>query len=621
MCETPHMPVFTPLVLSFTYVCAACFVSLARARARSGCGLRLSRPALSRARRTVQQINARRLANRMALSHARTSCTSAHASSITLREKDVVHLHRCAAGAHVVFIGTTGLPSMVMRGVMMNSVLNQTFAAHGATSSYILVNTPLNTSAKVSAMMENHFDKVGGPSACVILKYSVAWIGAACRRRGALVLVDTIDNHRAFSEPTLNNEHYGAMDAIIVQTEEHAEMVASWGHIGVVLPHPHGNLGGWSVAGKARARIRGVGFVVQDSKNYPTREDLHQIMLACCRVNATLYLVSSKVGGGLEIRPMARRNCSSILAGPGIAGMAEVQLRPHASVIAHARSVPSTCPRGNRLRKNETHTLSAFEQSWGNHVLPLRDTTHQRIYYESTKLLDLIDVGIVWRPGHQQGGNLAISNRPPTRLHWWWSHGIPTIGYPMNAYIDAARRAQYPEELLNLTTAGDIEHALRNIDLQEERDCLQHAAKRGGCLSSPWYSGLELLSAICKVGVSCGQPLRPVTSSSPNLPPTTSDGKGLCGSTTNLDGRRGRGESAADLVKLAASTGFQKRPVVTTMHTRVVPSFSRLQQPSTTDIKPKPSYKYKPPELIARRTGNEPAETLSLNIGIFDFSA
>ena len=153
---------------------------------------------------------------------ALTSCTSAY-PPISLREQDVFQRSRCAAGTHIVFIGTSGLGSMVMRGQLTQSVLNQSFARHGAQSSYIVVNSPHNTSS-MSNMIEGHFDSIGAPSACVIIKYSVAWVGAACRRRGALVLVDSIDNHRAYSQATLNNEHYAAMDAVIVQTEAHAAM-------------------------------------------------------------------------------------------------------------------------------------------------------------------------------------------------------------------------------------------------------------------------------------------------------------------------------------------------------------------------------------------------------------
>ena len=113
-------------------------------------------------------------------------------------------------------------------------------------------------------------------------------------------------------------------------------------------------------------------------------------------------------------------------------------------------------------------------------------------------------VGLVWRPGHQQGGPMAIHNRPPTRMHWWFSHGIPVIGYPMAAYLDAARRVGYPLELLNLTSAEHIESALLQIASQEARGCLRQAAAHGALVSSPWYSGVQLLAAVCTVAKRCG---------------------------------------------------------------------------------------------------------------------
>ena len=33
------------------------------------------------------------------------------------------------------------------------------------------------------------------------------------------------------------------------------------------------------------------------------------------------------------------------------------------------------------------------------------------------------------------GGPLAVQNRPPTRMHWWWSHAIPVIGYPTEVQL------------------------------------------------------------------------------------------------------------------------------------------------------------------------------------------
>lgn len=430
-----------------------------------------------------------------------TACTGPNVTAIpiALSESDMQRSHRCAAGAHVVFIGTTGLASMVMRGELTHSVLNQTFARHGAHSSYIMVTSPSNTTT-FSTMIEAHFDSIGRPSACVILKYSVAWVGAACRRRGALVLVDSIDNHRAYSQATLKNEHYRAMDAIIVQTDAHAAMVAAWGHIAVVLPHPHGNLGGWSVADSVRPHVRGVGFVVQDSKNMPKGGDMRMLFLACCRANTTLYSVTSR-STGLVIRPFlynctALENASNASSSPGSSPSAAIRFESE-SMLAR----DSSC---RRYRHGHVHA----NRSAAFHSKEPPDPTHQRLYYDSPRLLDTIDVGLVWRPGHQHGGNIAIGNRPPTRMHWWWSHGIPVIGYPMQAYLDAARRAGYPSDLLNLTSTEHVEHALHRIASVQERTCLQRVAAYGARISSPWHSSLELLGAICAVGERCGAPLK-----------------------------------------------------------------------------------------------------------------
>ena len=423
-------------------------------------------------------------------SAAVTSCRES-SSPISLREADVSARHRCAAGAHIVFIGTSGLGSMVMRGQMTHDVLNQSFARHGASSSYIAIGLPYNNSRE-SRMVEGHFDSIGAPSACVIIKYSVAWVGTACRRRGALVLVDSIDNHRAYGASVMFNEHYIAMDAVIVQTESHAAIISALGRLAVVLPHPHGNLGSWGVASEARPRMRGVGFVVADSKNMPKNSEMHGIMRACCRANTTLYLVKSRADG-LAITPYVDPNCTT-----------------DRDVVESTRA-PSDGQSCLLLHGEARKQRNSFSASLvGGDLGPgfVRDPTHQRRYYDSPRLLDLIDVGIVWQPGHQQGGPVAISNRPPTRLHWWWSHGIPTIGYPMNSYLDAARRAAYPVELLNLTTSEQIEGALRTVAPAPERRCLQQIARRGAHLSSPWYASIELLAAICAVGERCAQPLQ-----------------------------------------------------------------------------------------------------------------
>ena len=407
----------------------------------------------------------------------------------------------------------------------MNSVLNQTFALHGVTSSFLFVTAPYNNTA-ASTALEGHFDRVGGPSACVILKYAIAWVARACRRRGALALVDSIDNFRAFSKGTLHNEHYWTMDAVIVQTEEHAAVVASFGHNAIVLPHPHGNLGSWSVSRATRPRLRGVGFVMSDKRNMPSRDDMRGIVKGCCRANTTLYIVSSN-NDGLHVRPYSK-NCSDVAWYEDTGGGSKAnKTKANKTALLPSRETRgsvSGAPSGvvsslQRLSACGAHEVEKAMQQrtpesrgglWDALRPPsglMLDPTHQQRYYSSAELLNLVDVGLVWRPGHQQGGPLAIRNRPPTRMHWWWSHGIPVIGYPMEAYVDAARRVHYPTELLNLSGAADIEHALRRIAPAEDRACLRATSVHGARVTSPWYSSYELFAALCELATRCGKSL------------------------------------------------------------------------------------------------------------------
>eukprot|EP00964_Phaeocystis_antarctica_P083588 scaffold52583_cov58-Phaeocystis_antarctica.AAC.2 len=119
-------------------------------------------------------------------------------AAIVLSESDVARRRRCTEGARVVFIGTSGLGSMVMRGKLMHSVLEQTFSEHGVKSSYVSVSDPTNSTAgggRDSAMLEGHFDEIGGPSACIVLKYSVvshAGLEPRTRRPQAALLLTRV---------------------------------------------------------------------------------------------------------------------------------------------------------------------------------------------------------------------------------------------------------------------------------------------------------------------------------------------------------------------------------------------------------------------------------------------
>ena len=93
------------------------------------------------------------------------------------------------------------------------------------------------------------------------------------------------------------------------------------------------------------------------------------------------------------------------------------------------------------------------------------------------------------------------------RMAWWWSHGIPVVGYPMAAYTEGASRVGYPLALLNVSTPARLEHALCSIASREERACLQRAALRGAMLTGPQHSSLELIAGACKLAEICEKPI------------------------------------------------------------------------------------------------------------------
>ena len=133
----------------------------------------------------------------------------------------------CADGAHVVFVPIVPMGSIVMRGMMPLSVLNSTRGQlHRARVSYVTYAKTPNGSSSLEDRLEHHFTSYGRPSACVLIKYHSVPAASLCRRHGAVVLLDCIDNYRCFSTK-LTDDLKTYYDAVIVQTRVHAEWLAA----------------------------------------------------------------------------------------------------------------------------------------------------------------------------------------------------------------------------------------------------------------------------------------------------------------------------------------------------------------------------------------------------------
>ena len=88
-------------------------------------------------------------------------------------------------------------------------------------------------------------------------------------------------------------------------------------------------------------------------------------------------------------------------------------------------------------------------------------------------------------------------------MYWWWSQGVPTLGFPMIAYKEAAERVGYPEGLLAVKRPFLLFEALCAVAPTSTRTCLHAAALRGAVVSHPVYSAYELIGALCELDKAC----------------------------------------------------------------------------------------------------------------------
>ena len=106
---------------------------------------------------------------------------------------------RCADGTHLVIVPVLPMPAVQMRGVIPMSVLNSTrMHLHNVRVSYVIFGSKKEDYENSTSRIEAHFRTYGEPSACVLIKYSDPQAAKICRRHGAVVLLDCVDNFRCF---------------------------------------------------------------------------------------------------------------------------------------------------------------------------------------------------------------------------------------------------------------------------------------------------------------------------------------------------------------------------------------------------------------------------------------
>lgn len=199
----------------------------------------------------------------------------------------------------------------------------------------------------------------------------------------------------------------------------------------VIVPHQMTNLGMWRVrppADAASRPLRTAALLVGGVRKMPSAEAVRALAAACC-VHSVQLSVIFEQDGDLAASTITRYRCAGgkPAAKPIVCTGEQCRAREAKAKPAAADSAKRGAPVRPVLSMPLEDAPALFNASG------------QRRFHDRP-VLDDVDVAILW-PNLDQPGMVAHS--PPTRLLYWWSHGVPCIFFPYGSYLDAARRARY----------------------------------------------------------------------------------------------------------------------------------------------------------------------------------
>lgn len=214
-----------------------------------------------------------------------------------------------------------------------------------------------------------------------------------------VLIVQTNETVAAFAGPPTNARFRNQWDKVM-QCGGIAQPLA-------VVPHQQTNVGRWRVAApETRLRpVRAVGLLVGQNLNAPTDAMVAQLASATCALQVALHYIYEGQKAG---RPVVRvYHCT-----PDGHAMPFV-IAPNKRFRVRAESRDEGCLADDPSLFNFSSQRKFHDVSW----------------------VDDIDVALLWPPNRRAR---TLLHRPPTRMLWWWSHGVPTILFPYAAYIETA---------------------------------------------------------------------------------------------------------------------------------------------------------------------------------------
>ena len=337
-----------------------------------------------------------------------------------------------------------GFGSTVLRGVGQAQAVNDLAASSDNCSSW----RAFHTNAKNLA----RFDHLRNVHACLLVKIvddsAVAW----CRKRGATVFYDVLDNlgalHQLITLPP--DQHLAVrfdVDVVLTQTQKLANHLGA--HRAATLYHHQTNPGVVVPLERTRAEACLVGFMAGNKHNLLKKKTLEKL----------------------------RRAMWTAAAGPP----------GHAARRIVFRVVEQGLDRDNSAahlqRKDFKLPPSGSRSYWGGAAkctgapLPSEgsyEATPQAIFHNASAIT-AVDIALLWPPDSKG----ETMERPPTRLLYWLSHGVPAVvfgGYRSYAEIATAHNYGYLDPVTGKARLPLVRRAEEVT--QVVRDLLQSATAR-----------------------------------------------------------------------------------------------------------------------------------------------
>lgn len=321
---------------------------------------------------------------------------------------------------------------------------------------------------------------------CLFVKGYYSALGAACKQHlNAVVLHDTVDNlaylRRAHDAKFLRAQH---IDAMIVQTRKKMTEARANGAQAYYLPHHHTNFADIHrsfdhFTGPAKT----LGILSASGVNNPSSSALQSIAHTTCAFGVELVMIQQAMSLPLRTT-LTRFPCFSN------------------GTIGH-ESASSV---------DENDDSSA-------------DDPYQQLPYHRHPIFQQIDIALLWPPTAQGGSHTEVRSafqrqnepschdipanhmlfvcelclaqlRPPTRMIFWMTHGVPVIFYPYVAYTEVTQQHKYYEKCLSdshmlyeiTNTTGKLAAALRHVLGESHATNLRCLSARGRQVADQYSS-------------------------------------------------------------------------------------------------------------------------------------